>query len=372
MTVTRRPHTAYWGLALLATGAVAAVVLSGTWSAAPREWKISMTQPQLESTVVARLEGRLRVTIDSLAPLRYASGAAPEQDVPAHVRAASAIRRHRGRLVIVQDDVNVLALHDQRGHEQGHTDPVLLPLGPGGHRVFDKARGNKNLKMDLEACTPLPDGRLLVLGSGSNAHREALVLLDRDGQVERRDAAAFYQELRAHEAFAGSELNIEGALLVGDELLLFQRGNGASRGGRVPVNAIGAIDIGEVTRWLDSGGPAPTLGRIVPFELGTLAGVQLGFTDAALTADGRIAVLACAEDSADVIADGEVAGCRFGYFESGTLRMADVVDPAGRVATLKLEGIESRPEAPAAFDVVTDLDNPAEPAMLGRLVVQEH
>lgn len=352
---------------LFAAAVVVGLIFSGRLGHAQSEVETSMLRPNPTSSLVASLDERLHVTLDALVPLRYSSGADPQNDVPDHVRAASAIRRHHGRLVIVQDDVNVLALR----HDGGHVEPLLLPLGPGGHRSFGEDRGNKQLKMDLEACTPLPDGRLLALGSGSSSQRESLVILDREGRVEHREAAAFYAGLRAQTAFAGSELNIEGALLVKDELLLFQRGNGASHGERSPVNAIGAIDLTDMIRWLDASGPVPELKRIVVAELGSLFGVRLGFTDAALTADGRVAVLVCAEASEDVIRDGAVTGCRFGYIEGDVLRMANVVEPGGRIATIKLEGIESRDGTSSEFDVVTDLDRPNEPAMLGRLAVEE-
>lgn len=323
--------------------------------------------PHVESAIVAEVDIRLHVSLDSLAPLRYGSDTAPEPGLPGHVQAASALRRHCGRLVIVQDDVNILALH----YASGMTAAVLLPPGPDGRRAFGRSDHDKKLKMDLEACTVLPDGRLLALGSGSSPNRESIVLLDREERIERRQASAFYEGLRACAVFSGSELNVEGALRVGDEVLLFQRGNGAPRAGRVPVNAIGAIDLRDLMRWLDASGPVPALQRIIPVDLGTLAGVRLGFTDAALTHDGRVAVLACAEASADALQDGTVAGCRFGYLEAGTLRMADILLPDGSPACLKLEGIESRPDAPDEFDVVTDLDSPDAPAMLGRLHVTE-
>ena len=355
----------WWRLA--AAGVVVALILTGRLDGGQPERETSMVRPLLETPLVASVDARLRVTLDGLVPLRYAGGAAPEADLPGHVRGASSVRRYHGRLVIVQDDVNVLALHS--GPDR--TEPVLLPVGPGGVRVFEEARGTKKLKMDLEACTSLPDGRLLALGSGSNEHRQSVVLMDREGRVERRDAAPLYAGLRAQAAFAGSELNLEGALVVKDELLLFQRGNGATRGARVAVNAIGALDVGDLMRWLDAGGPAPTLRRVVPVELGMLSGVRRAVTDAALAADGRVAVLTCAEASEDVIQDGAVVGCRFGYIEGGALRMADVVEPSGRLASLKLEGLEPRPDRPGEFDVVTDLDRPDEPAMLGRLVVED-
>ena len=67
--------------------------------------------------------------------------------------------------MILQDDVSALAVLDPG---TGSTQPILLPAGPDGARVFDDARGNKKFKMDLEACVVLPDERLVAFGSGSS------------------------------------------------------------------------------------------------------------------------------------------------------------------------------------------------------------
>ena len=59
------------------------------------------------------------------------------------------------------------------------------------------------------------------IGSGSSPLRERFVIVD--DAVTLREMHAFYDALRA--VFAG-ELNLEGAVVDGDDLLLFQRGNG--------------------------------------------------------------------------------------------------------------------------------------------------
>jgi hypothetical protein len=117
--------------------------------------------------------------------LRFA-GADEARDLPGHVRAGSGLRRWGERLVVVQDDVNALALLDERA---GTVTPLVLPAGAGGRRHFSERRGNKAAKMDLEACVVLPDGRLLAIGSGSTPAREHLVVVDADHHVRVVDAA---------------------------------------------------------------------------------------------------------------------------------------------------------------------------------------
>src|SRR5690606_19851457 len=102
--------------------------------------------------VTAHNDDRLRATLDAGVPLLYSHGAMRWEDLPAHVRAASAVRRRGRELLIVQDDVNALALADARGRARA----VLLPRGPGGRRLFDDSLGNKRDKLDLEACAALP------------------------------------------------------------------------------------------------------------------------------------------------------------------------------------------------------------------------
>ena len=79
-------------------------------------------------------------------------------------------------------------------------------------------------------------------------------------------------------------------------------------------------------------------------------------------------VLACAEDSAGAVSDGAVLGCRVGMLAGDALTLVDVRDASGCRSLLKLEGIERRAGSSTEFDVAVDVDRPATPALLGRLV----
>jgi hypothetical protein len=100
--------------------------------------------------------------------------------------------------------------------------------------------------------------------------------------------------------------------------------------------------------------------------------VPFGFTDAVALDSERIVVLACAEDSACAISDGAVLGCRIGLLDEHGLRTVDVCDAAGQRTLLKLEGIERRESSSFEFDVAVDVDLPAAPAQLGRVVWEWH
>src|SRR5687768_6481183 len=120
-------------------------------------------------------------------PLLYGEGPCSDDDRPAHVRAASGLVWWGGELALVQDDAAFLALCQPAG---GGVRSVALPRGPGGHRQFDDARGNKADKLDLEAV--FTAGELLVgLGSGATPARRRALLYDRAG-ARIADAGELY------------------------------------------------------------------------------------------------------------------------------------------------------------------------------------
>jgi hypothetical protein len=317
--------------------------------------------PVQRAHLTARFDARGAAKLDELVELRYER---PAEGLPAHVRAASALRRFENRLVVVQDDVRAFAVRDGSGAVR----PVLLPTHASGARVFDDESRNKREKLDLEACVVLPDGRLVAFGSGSTPARERLVVWGGSEPPVAVDAAPFYGELRAAIGQRGERLNIEGAVMSGPRLKLFHRGNDARAAGVVPRSAIAELDGFAFASWLDGRAPLPLVTRLTTVDLGTERGVPFGFTDAVAVDDDRAVVLACAEDSASVLADGPVLGCRVGLLTDDELTLVDVHDANGRRTLLKLEGIERRPGFDSEFDVVVDVDRPSAPALLGRLV----
>ena len=323
--------------------------------------------------ISARLDGSLSARIVRCEPLVYAEGAAPELDRPPHVRAASGVVSGGGELWIVQDDANFIAV---RGAD-GRVDAIPLPAGPGGRRRFEAALGNKNDKLDLEAAVAVELGGapfVLGIGSGSLPARERIAIVDvRSRSARLFDASALYAQLRADRAFAGSELNVEGAVIVDGALRLFQRGNGAPRDGIVAVNATCDVPLEGFLRWIE-GGAVPAMGNVRRYDLGAERGVMYGFTDATVIG-GRVFVVAGAEDSPDVVQDGEVLGTRIGVIgmpsRSGAppaidgegVRFAPLLDPEGRPSLAKVEGIAPGVE-PGRLHAVTDLDDPDAPSLL--------
>jgi hypothetical protein len=309
----------------------------------------------------SRLDPLLKARVRARRPLFYAEGAEPALDRPAYVRAGSSLARFDGKLAIVQDDASFVALLDRTGAIRA----VPLPAGPGGARVFDDARGNKKQKLDLEACVAVGD-ELWAFGSGSAPGRDVVVrLAPGTYEVSLSRASSFYDALRARTEFAGSELNVEGAVVVGDELWLFNRGNGAATADVPAIDAVVRVDLGALRAHLGGAGPVPELGRVEAFDLGTASGFRLTFTDATATGT-HLLYLAAAEASPDATQDGPVAGVALGVLGED-LRHTILQDERGAPLLDKLEGIAAGEDG--LVYAVADKDDPNLPCELLEIVV---
>ena len=310
--------------------------------------------------------------------MRYAAGADAAHDRPAHVRAASGLVWVDDRLAVIQDDAGFVALVDPA---TGLAEPLMLPAGADGARQFDDGRGNKHAKGDLEALVRLPtaEGVLLAaFGSGSMAPRELIVLLSLPNDVARSvhrarvtvpAAHGFYGELRATPGFAGSDMNIEGAVYSAGAVRLFGRGNGAAVGSLRPLNATCDVDWAQLRMHLDGPSTAvpPSPLRVTQYDLGAVDGIGLGFTDATLTRDGIVLYAAAAEASPDARRDGDVRGSALGVIRGEppeSSRWATVRDEDGRVFRGKIEGIAVDDADDRRVLAVVDCDDYAEPSQL--------
>ena len=266
----------------------------------------------------------------------------------AHLGAASGLVCEHGRAYVVADDEHHVAVfHD-----------LATPGRLHRIRTGDLPRGKaarKRRKPDLETLFVLPrhwtgQAQLLALGSGSRANRCTgfALPLARDGAlsapVQAFDLMPLYRRLSAR---CGG-LNIEGAMVVGDRLVLL------NRGGREGLpNAALSLPMAALLDALagrDHGGDDA---RVQHFELGTLDGVPLGFTDGAARPDGSWLFSAAAEHSADSVADGPCRGSVVGEVSArGELRMVRRL--AGNA---KVEGLALQPDGDAIC-LVTDDDDP--------------
>lgn len=293
-----------------------------------------------------------------------------EADRPAHVRAASSLAWIDHEVALVQDDANFAALVDPG---PGTVRSIALPRGEGGLRQFDDARGNKKYKLDFEGCVAVPgtDGPLLLaFGSGSKRRRRRVLTIDRWQRDEPRirvvDAKSLYERLEAEITFAGSDMNLEGALVVGRTLRFFGRGNGAARRNLSALNATCDVSLDVLLEYLqDSEGiapPEPT--GVVQYTLGDLDGIALGFTDATVFGES-VLYSATAEASEDASEDGSVSGSVLGVIAaSGGVRHTLVVDEHERPLREKVEGVLLSRTSPTRVYIVIDADDATRPSEL--------
>jgi len=275
-----------------------------------------------------------------------------------HLSAASGLVRVGLSCYVVADDEHHLGMF-------GPDDaaPVsLLRLFDG--ELPDDAGRRKKLKPDMEALLALPatagwpHGALLGLGSGSrpNRRRGFLVSLAADGAPagsRQLDLDPLYAPLE--QAFG--KVNIEGGFLAGGECRLLQRGN--DRGG---VNAIVAYDAEALVAWVARPSSRPPRPRsVVPYALGAVDGVPLGFTDGAALPGGAWMFSAVAESTDDSYVDGACIGSVIGFVGADGL--------LGRMHTLdgapKVEGLAGGVGAGRLhLMAVTDADDPERASQL--------
>ena len=276
----------------------------------------------------------------------------PGARTPAHVSAASGIVATQRWIYVVVDD---------------EADLGVFPRAAGAgllHPLFDEAlptdpAQRKAAKPDLEALCLLPahagapHGALLALGSGSAERRMRGVRwpLDRDGALHGAPETVDLRELYAGLAPEVGELNVEGATIQGEALLLAQRGNGA-RG----VDAVVRLELATALDALAAGTAigASLVHGIERVELPEVGGVRASLTDLAALPDGRVLYAACGEDTDHPVVDGEFTGAVVGVLGEGDPR---VLEPSVKVEGLWVDGDRD-------LLLVADADDRAVPAPL--------
>jgi hypothetical protein len=283
---------------------------------------------------------------------------APSSARRSHVSAASGLVRAGNRLYVVADDELHLGVFSLDANVPGRT----IRLFPG--ELPEPKDERKRLKPDLEtlmllpSCTEFPAGAMIALGSGSKRNRRlgAVLLLDDrgsiDGEPRTVDLSALYEPLE--DRFGG--LNVEGAIAVGDRVLLFQRGN---KGGG--ENAIVHIPLSSFCAALKGARVSIDPRAVRGVDLGRHEGVPFCFTDAAALASGEVVFTAVAEDTRDSYNDGPCGAAGVGLFGSGgELRWFLPLD-----APCKVEGVDARDDDDLIrLLLVSDADDPNVPAGL--------
>ena len=263
--------------------------------------------------------------LDHLRDLTLEEAAQP--DLPAHMASASGVARRGRRVYVIGDESNHLAIFDLTSDAPGRLVRAL-----SGEVPTDPEERSK-YKSDLEALTVLPPGEgspygtLLGVGSGSGPNRDRGFAWSVEaegglqGDPREIDLGPAYELLRGEIG----DLNIEGAAVLGDELLLFHRGNDADT-----VNAIARLSLPRALESM-AGDPridVDELASLRSYELGELDGVRLCFSDATPLGDGYVVFTASAEDD-----DGAIHGSVIGLIApDGEVRRLRRIDRKWKVA----------------------------------------
>lgn len=254
-----------------------------------------------------------------------------------YVAAASGlVAVHKRFYLVADDELSVLGL-DANLKTTGEVYPVF----PG--ELPEDKKERKKLKPDFECLVYLEEtNSLLCIPSGSkkNRHKGALIDLN-DHSVTELSFEDVYIKLES----LYPELNIEGAIIIGENIRLFQRGNGKRH-----QNAIIDMNLKKFLKDKTKDLNSSDIG------LGKLKNIPLSFTDATLIED-KIYFTAVAEDSESTYADGEFVGAVIGE-----------MNLEGEVIRMTPLDITSKPEGLAfsgkAFYVVTDDDDRKKPSRL--------
>ena len=282
---------------------------------------------------------------------------APAAGRPLHLSAASGLVCLRSFNYVVADDELHLGVFGTNSSEPGHLIRLLEGALP------DSAPGRKKQKPDLEAITLVPPygdyphGALLALGSGSRRNRRvgAVLGLDAQGVARGSPQVVDLSPLLAPLDDEFAALNIEGAVISGGELRLFQRGNK-----RHAQNAIVRFRLSALLDVLSSGqAGAIRPSAISTFDLGQIDGIPLSFTDAAALPDGTMVFTAVAENTDDTYNDGSCAGAAVGIIDDQLRGMHPLDRP------YKVEGVDARVDGDVVrLLLVTDADDADTPAAL--------
>lgn len=299
--------------------------------------------------------------VPRLRPIRSLTlDARPAPRLPRFVSAASGLVPAGPYLYVIGDDLKHLAVFPAEGRRPGSLVRLFAGTIPAGKKR------RKKLKRDVESLAWLPPfsgfphGALLALGSGSRRRRcsGALVGLDAQQQVTGKPALVDLAGLYAPLEREFGELNIEGAFVAGSYLALLQRGLAPKpRSARVRVKLASLLQ----AFMDDRPPPGAAVHDVTDFELGTVKGVALGFTDGTALRGGGFAFTAVAEATDGAYEDAACAGSAIGIIaRDDKLRNLWRLEPP-----LKVEGIAVEQDSRGIrVMVVTDADDPKVPARL--------
>lgn len=175
----------------------------------------------------------------------------------------------------------------------------------------------KKVKPDFEAMSFFPKGKekeLLIFSSGSKSPEREFFVSVHFGQAEAGaktyPITPFYEKLKAAAKLDAEELNIEGAVINGGELFLFNRGE----------NVVMKYKINEFQAYIEGKQESPEP-IVYSIKLPEVKGVKAGFSGAtAIPGEDKILFTASVENTENWIDDGEILGSFVGLIDLKNLK----------------------------------------------------
>lgn len=249
----------------------------------------------------------------------------------------------------------------------GDDSPFLFALDPAdphnykSHKIVEGAIANridKVVKPDFEAITSeTRNGKnfIYVFGSGGiSPYRESLTIIETGKQTASATLSLkpFYSEIIKRKKLTQNQLNIEAAVIKGDDLFLFNRG----------VNFIIKTNVKQFLLSV-SKNSCPEF-SIHHCKLPTVEHNLTGFSGAA-SVDGtdEIVITATAEATTDFIMDGEIAGSYVAILTSTdivsekAIQLTPITDEKGIPLKQKIESVAVRSNDKSFIETYAIADN---------------
>ena len=250
----------------------------------------------------------------------------------------------RDRLVIVQDDVNALAVRDTARRRASR---VVAGARFGQASVRRHAREQTRQARPRSLRDAYPTAASL---HSARARRQRASSWSFGMGASRRRSST---RARCIASCARLWCSDDGAAQrrrrrrrASSRLKLFHRGNDARDAARahrgMRSRSSSCDEFVGVARAARRRAESAHQSSVTTVDLGEVRGVPFGFTDAVALDRERVVVLACAEDSACAISDGAVLGLPSRAARRAGSEDVDVYDATGERTLLKLEGIERR------------------------------
>lgn len=213
------------------------------------------------------------------------------------ISSASGIVSYNEHLYLISDNSTFLYEYHQKNETLNK-----IALTPQAQDNIPKKE-----KPDFEAITR-KGNKLHLFGSGSTANRCLLLSYHLEKKtIKTKDLSLQYQNIKNKFKINSDVLNIEGALYLEKNILLFQRGNGSQ-------GMNGIIHISDQGEALD----------FIPIVLPKIKNVETTFTDAVLV-KGKIYFLASAENTTSTYHDGEILGSIIGTIDPKTFQLEKTI-----------------------------------------------